>query len=138
MANFDEEFNRIIFVEGGYVNDKDDAGGETYLGISRKANPYWKGWEMVDAIKQQNPKSVWNRKMKEHTGITRLAKELYKHKYWDIFKLDEIKSQKVARQIFDTAVNCGATTATKIAQQVIGTKIDGKITQELINKLQEI
>ena len=35
MANFDEEFNRIIFVEGGYVNDKDDAGGETYLGISR-------------------------------------------------------------------------------------------------------
>ena len=39
MANFDEEFNRIIFVEGGYVNDKDDAGGETYLGISRKANP---------------------------------------------------------------------------------------------------
>ena len=54
MANFEDEFNRIIFVEGGYVNDPSDAGGETYLGISRKANPYWKGWEMVDTIKQQN------------------------------------------------------------------------------------
>lgn len=138
MANFDEEFNRIIFVEGGYVNDKDDAGGETYLGISRKANPYWKGWEMVDAIKQQNPKSLWNRKMKEHTGITRLAKELYKHKYWDIFKLDEIKSQKVARQIFDTAVNCGSKTAAKIAQRILGIKDDGKITNSLIEQLKKI
>ena len=30
MANFDEEFNRIIFVEGGYVNDKDDSDTKYY------------------------------------------------------------------------------------------------------------
>ena len=39
MAKFDEEFDKVILAEGGYVNDPDDAGGETYLGISRKNNP---------------------------------------------------------------------------------------------------
>mgnify|MGYP002957326922 CR=1 FL=1 len=39
MANFNEEFKKVILVEGGYVNDPDDAGGETYLGISRRYNP---------------------------------------------------------------------------------------------------
>ncbi len=33
MAKFDDEFEKVILAEGGYVNDPDDAGGETYLGI---------------------------------------------------------------------------------------------------------
>ena len=34
MANFDIAFNRTIIAEGGYVNDPDDKGKETYMGIS--------------------------------------------------------------------------------------------------------
>ena len=51
MANFDIEFDKLIFTEGGYVNDPDDAGGETYLGISRKHNPKWDGWKKIDSFK---------------------------------------------------------------------------------------
>ena len=40
MANFKESFDKVILAEGGYVNDPDDAGGETYLGISRVNHPY--------------------------------------------------------------------------------------------------
>ena len=52
MANFNIEFEKLILAEGGYVNDSDDAGGETYLGISRKNNPNWSGWKLIDSIKK--------------------------------------------------------------------------------------
>ena len=38
MAYFGDAFKKLSIKEGGYVNDKDDAGGETYRGISRKYN----------------------------------------------------------------------------------------------------
>ena len=39
-SNFDEAFELLMRLEGGYVNDKDDPGGETKFGISRRAYPY--------------------------------------------------------------------------------------------------
>ena len=33
MAYFGDAFKKLSIKEGGYVNDKDDAGGETYRGI---------------------------------------------------------------------------------------------------------
>ena len=37
MAKFDEEFNKVILAEGGYVNDPDDAGGE--VGVASITSP---------------------------------------------------------------------------------------------------
>lgn len=51
MAYFGDAFKKLSIKEGGYVNDKDDAGGETYRGISRKYNPTWQGWTMIDLIR---------------------------------------------------------------------------------------
>ena len=39
MANFEEAYKKTSDFEGGYVNDEDDAGGETYRGIARN---FWK------------------------------------------------------------------------------------------------
>lgn len=39
MADFQESFRIAMGHEGGYSKDPDDAGGETYKGISRKFNP---------------------------------------------------------------------------------------------------
>ena len=36
MANYDQAFQLILQNEGGYVNDPDDPGSETYKGIARK------------------------------------------------------------------------------------------------------
>lgn len=117
MAKFDEEFNKVILAEGGYVNDKDDSGGETYLGISRKNNSKWGGWKKIDAVKKQYGTKNINSRLKKDTSIIESAKVYYKQHYWDILELDDIPSQTIAHNLFDTCVNCGKTTAIRIAQQ---------------------
>ena len=37
---YDQCFDRLIGAEGGYVNDPNDAGGETKWGISKRSYPY--------------------------------------------------------------------------------------------------
>ena len=131
MANFDEEFNKLILCEGGYINDSDDAGGETYLGISRKNNPKWVGWEVIDEIKKKYGTKDITSRLKKDTALTNSAKFLYKQKYWDVLELDDIPSQDIAHQLFDTCVNCGKTTAIRIAQQVCMMTVTGKWSEEL-------
>ena len=53
MAEFDISFQKVLSYEGGYVNDPDDPGGETYKGIARKMNSKWDGWVLVDLLKQK-------------------------------------------------------------------------------------
>lgn len=130
MAQFDKEFDELILAEGGYVNDKDDAGGETYLGISRKNNPNWVGWEVIDKEKKKGLKDITDRLKKDIT-LTNSAKFLYKQNYWDVLELDDIPSQSIAHELFDTCVNCGKTTAIRIAQQVLMMTVTGKWSEEL-------
>lgn len=131
MAKFDEEFDKVILAEGGYVNDPDDAGGETYLGISRKNNPKWVGWEVIDDIKKKYGTKNITSRLKKDVALTNSAKLLYKQNYWDVLELDDIPSQGIAHQLFDTCVNCGKTTAIHIAQQVLMMTITGKWSDEL-------
>lgn len=130
MAHFDEEFEKVILAEGGYVNDPDDAGGETYLGISRKNNPKWDGWISIDQLKKYHPKD-FKKLLKQTSELTAKAKRLYKENYWDVLELDDIPSQGIAHQLFDTAVNMGVSSAIRIAQQVIGMTITSKWSNEL-------
>lgn len=130
MANFNKEFQKVILAEGGYVNDSDDAGGETYLGISRRNNPNWIGWEVIDEEKKKGLKYI-NSRLKRDKSLTNAANLLYKQKYWDVLELDDIPSQRIAHQLFDTAVNCGITTAIRIAQQITRMTITGKWSDEL-------
>lgn len=131
MAKFDEEFDKVILAEGGYVNDKDDSGGETYLGISRKNNPKWDGWRKIDAVKKKYGTKNINSRLKKDISIIESAKAYYKQYYWDILELDDIPNQNVAHQLFDTCVNCGKTTAIRIAQQCCMMTITGKWSEEL-------
>lgn len=131
MAKFDEEFEKVILAEGGYVDDPDDAGGETYLGISRKNNPKWVGWEVIDDIKKKYGTKGITSRLKKDEALTNSAKFLYKQKYWDVLELDDIPSQNIAHELFDTAVNCGVKTAINIAQQVCMMTVTGKWSEEL-------
>ncbi len=130
MAKFDEEFDKVILAEGGYVNDKDDSGGETYLGISRRNNQRWVGWSIIDKEKKKGIKNI-NSRLKQNKELTESAKAYYKQHYWDILELDDIPSQNIAHQLFDTCVNCGKTTAIRIAQQCCMMTITGKWSEEL-------
>lgn len=119
MANFNSAFKLIIKHEGGYVNDKDDAGGETYMGISRKAHPQSDIWNIIDDIKSKcNNVSELNKQLSTNKTIIKSVKEIYKTQYWDSFKLDNMDSQKLANQIFDNAVNMGVSKTKKLIQRV--------------------
>ena len=135
MASFKIEFDKVILAEGGYVNDIDDAGGETYLGISRKNHPNANMWSYIDEYKKQYPVKELNKILSKDERIISEVQHIYSYKYWDIFDLDNVPNQKIAHQIFDDAVNRGVVAATRLAQHIMGMTVTGKITEELIYNL---
>ena len=92
MADFRLAYKKIEAAEGSYVNDPDDKGGETYKGISRKANPDWNGWISIDQIKKTHPITFKNI-LKRTPELEKKVQDLYKDKYWDCFELDDIPNQ---------------------------------------------
>lgn len=134
MAKFIDAYKKVLNNEGIYSNDPDDAGGETYKGISRKANPNWDGWISIDAIKKAHP-TTFKGILKKTPELEKKVQDLYKDKYWDCFELDDVPSQLVAEQMFDTAVNQGQTAAIRFVQRVLDLRETGKWSLDLLNKL---
>jgi lysozyme family protein len=134
MAKFIDAYKKVLNNEGIYSNDPDDAGGETYKGISRKANPNWDGWISIDAIKKAHP-TTFKGILKKTPELEKKVQDLYKDKYWDCFELDDVPNQLVAEQMFDTAVNQGQTAAIRFAQRVLDLRETGKWSLDLLNKL---
>ena len=134
MAKCIDAYKKVLNNEGIYSNDPDDAGGETYKGISRKANPNWDGWISIDAIKKAHP-TTFKGILKKTPELEKKVQDLYKDKYWDCFELDDVPNQLVAEQMFDTAVNQGQTAAIKFAQRVLDLRETGKWSLDLLNKL---
>ena len=119
MANFTEAIEIIILNEGGYVNNLNDKGGETYMGISRNAHPKSKIWQYVDKItaKYKTTKTI-NKYLKQNNELTKLVKDIYKKDYWNPFDLDKEPSQRIATQIFDNAVNMGVSKTKQLLDRV--------------------
>ena len=116
MADFNQAIEKTLVNEGGYVDDPSDAGGETKFGISKRSYPD------VD-IKNLTVDG---------------AKAIYKKDYWDKLKADEIASQKVAFELFDTAVNMGVKTASKLMQGCSGAYVDGIIGSQSLESINNI
>ena len=119
MADFNKAFERVIFNEGGYVNDPDDAGGETYMGISRNSHPNSLIWAIIDKVTAKyNKITDINKELKKNNELTDLIKSIYKSDYWNPFNLNKEKSQRLANQIFDNAVNRGVSATKKLIQRI--------------------
>ena len=102
MNWFDQCFEKLIAHEGGYTEGKNDPGGETNYGISKRAYP------QVD-IK----------------NLTRdAAKQIYKRDYWDRAQCDKLPPT-LAYLLFDAAVNSGIGQAIRFLQRAIGVADDG-------------
>jgi lysozyme family protein len=135
MANFNLALSKVLSHEGGYVNDPDDLGGETYKGISRNSHSSWPGWSIVDQnkLKPNLPKSLAANK-----ELKLLVEQFYYDTFWIPLKADEIQNQTSAESVFDYAVNVGIRTATKVVQYVVGTKADGIMGEKTLSKINSI
>ena len=130
MADFKKAFDLMIVHEGGYVNDPDDPGGETYKGVARKMHPNWLGWTIIDLLKKQKgfPDNL------HFPNELEIMKELnyevgtfYYSQFWLKIKGESILDQAVAESIFDFAVNAGIATSVHLAQTVVKVTPDGTI-----------
>lgn len=136
MADFNIALPRTLIFEGGYANDPNDAGGETYCGISRKAWPDWVGWERVDLAKAAGVKPDPN-----DTQLHGMLWDFYFTNFWKPLRCDEIASQDIANYLFDFAVNSGRGDAVKALQWALNKvtasdlKIDGIIGPKTLESL---
>lgn len=124
MANYEQALSKILQNEGGYINDQDDTGGETYRGVSRKNWSKWQGWTNIDLLKLQ-PGFPAN--LERDQELQSLVFDFYESNFWNRIKGDSILSQEIADSIFDFAINAGVGTSASLAQLVVGVKPDGII-----------
>lgn len=115
MADFGEAYDKTMGHEGGYVNDSDDAGGETYKGISRVYNPAWYGWSMIDEWKDE---SDFPACLNDDSDLQAAVEDFYKDKYWDVNRLDDFP-QLTAEEMFDTGVNMGTGRSARFLQSAL-------------------
>ena len=101
---FEDAFKIVLGFEGGYVNDKDDKGGETNYGITASTlnSAKVKGWIPFNV-------TIQNIKI-EH------AKIIYKKGYWDVVQADSLP-HPLDLIMFDSAVNHGPNAAVKLLQK---------------------
>ena len=99
----------------GYVNDPDDAGGETKYGVAKNANPD------LDIVEM-----TWED-----------AKAVYYKRYWLAGSCDKLSS-RLAVLHFDGCVNHGVKNASKFLQRAVGASDDGDIGPGTLAKVKTV
>ena len=154
MANFNVSYEILLRLEfnspANALHKNKGESGLTFMGIYESANPAWSGWARV--------KSELNRlgyygvgdaenlrrasvNLYNDDGLKELVAAFYRAKFWDALRADEIKSQKIADEIFCFAVNVGIKAAVKTAQKVTSEltganlAIDGAIGAQTLRAL---
>lgn len=110
MAKFEIAEQITGKIEGTYSNDPDDPGGETACGISRVNHPQAKIWPILDRhqVKEQALLDA---------DFVLLVSDFYKENFWDCYRLDEVRSQRIANEIYDSGVNLGQVRVARWVQE---------------------
>ena len=120
MADFKTYAPFLSSWEGGYANNKNDNGGETYRGVTIATwTAYCKRKGITAPLKKMS-QAQWE--------------DVMKGGYWDAIRASELRSQSVANQVADFAVNAGVNRAAITLQQAVNSanhntalKVDGII-----------
>lgn len=128
MASFSEAYKLTDKHEGGYQNMASDKGNYTKSGkqigtnwgISAKTLEGYLGREPSLQDMVNLPKST--------------AMSIYKKYYWSPYKLDELKSQDVANNLFDASVNQGQGTMLKVFGEALGISQLKSVNSDTISK----
>lgn len=117
--------------EGGWVNDKDDKGGETYKGVARNFHPNWKGWKTIDLIDGKRKGQLFN-----NSALDKAVVDFYVNTYFPK-KCFDIKNKGVLFCVLDWMTT--SRWAMKKIQQAFKVGADnviGKNTVKAINSVE--
>ena len=102
--NFDKIMKFIFKSEGGFVDDPDDLGGRTNLGVTQNT---YNSWRKQKGLYPQDVKYI----TKEE------ARQLYYDEFWKPSGADKIEDLREAYLLFDMALNSGPYEAKKLFKQ---------------------
>jgi len=123
IQNFDKCLEMLLHHEGGYVNNKNDKGGMTNLGVTKRVYDEWIGRESTEQeMRDLTPADVG---------------PIYKKNYWDRVKGDHLPSG-VDWCAFDWAVNSGSGRPAKAIQRAVGAVQDGAIGKNTLQLVAEV
>lgn len=90
-AAFAAAFDRLLRVEGGYVDDPADSGGRTRYGVTEVVA---RAYGYMGAMRE--------------LPLT-IAEQIYRGEYWHLLACEDIawRSVAVAEELFESGVNCG-------------------------------
>ena len=116
MAQADILIPFVLSWEGGYVNNPDDKGGPTNMGVTLSTYSRYcryKAYPRPTIERLQNlPMDTWH--------------EIFKIFYWNVCRADEIENQAIANLVVDWFW-CSGKWAIKYTQQVLGVEPDGVV-----------
>ncbi len=117
-ARFQAYTDEVIRIEGGYVNDPVDPGGETKYGITlNTARRFGYNGRMIDLTKEE-------------------AKEIYRKGYWNNTIAPYI-AHDVAFNYYLLMIHAGQRQATKILQRAVGVEADGVAGVKTMNAISQ-
>jgi len=108
MSMKKELISKLIGVEGGYVNDPSDSGGETNWGITKET-------------------AVRNGYLGEMRDMQRItAFDIYADEYWNSINGDGLfrLSKSICEEVFDAGVNASPVRAARMLQRVLNVMND--------------
>jgi len=100
MVEMDKKFldniDELLTDEGIHSNDKDDPGGDTWYGISRRSYP----------------NISWPPSLEEAIGI-------YYNDWWIKYKYNNINDSELAGEVLEASVNMGPNRAHRLLQEAV-------------------
>jgi lysozyme family protein len=113
--------NKLLLIEGGFVNNSSDRGGPTNFGITQKVYDAYVGYaSTVDEIQNMPIGDAF---------------AIYEANYWATIGGDYITEYAVAYTIFDQGVNRGVSSALKQVCTVLGIPVTGAINSQIISSV---
>lgn len=92
----------IVEIEGGYSNVKGDAGGETYIGITRASYPTPTIWDKINKYKAKNGGKIAHNTLFNDKELTDAVEKVYYDEYFKhpSMRLNEIENSGVSTHHF--------------------------------------
>jgi lysozyme family protein len=119
---FKEALEKVLQLEGGLKLHKNPTEPyPTYAGIYRKYYPNWEGWKYID---------------RGETPPFELVEKFYYENFYKPF--EAIKDERIKDLLFETAVNLGIRQTVKLAQKVLGVKVDGILGNQTLKALNQV